>query len=71
MGVNVEGPVGVTLTDALKRCCTRCNGSKFYIAAAVDTPGVGEAFNIMCAQCGLEAALDLEDDMGAAENYSD
>ncbi len=67
---NVEGPVGATLTDALKRVCSSCNGSKFYIANEVDTPGVGELFNILCAQCGHEEALDLKTDMASAENNS-
>ena len=71
MALTAEGPEGATLTDALKRQCSYCGGSKFYIADEVDTPGVGEAFNIMCVQCGYEEALDLETDMAAAENYSD
>lgn len=71
MAINSEGPQGATLTDTLKRVCTYCGGSKFYMADQVDTPGVGEELDIMCVQCGYEEGLDLEVDCGAAENYSD
>ena len=69
-GANVEGPVGVTLTDALKRVCATCNTTQFQIADQVTSPGAGETFLILCRN-GHETVLDLEDDMGALENYSD
>jgi hypothetical protein len=70
MGANVEGPVGTNLTDVLKRVCATCNTTQWQIADQVANPGAGEIFYIMCRN-GHEFSLDLENDMGALENYSD
>ena len=68
--VNVEGPVGAHLTDAKKRVCTNCNGSKFYVEATSGNPGAGEGLYFLCAQCGYEE-LETLADLGATLNYSE
>jgi hypothetical protein len=38
MGVNVEGPVSVLVTDSVKYMCQNCNGVKFSISTTIDDP---------------------------------
>jgi len=65
---NVGGPASATLTDALKRVCSRCNGTFFQVSDQVDTPGAGEALIFQC-HCGYVESVALSD-MGAADDYS-
>lgn len=67
---NVEGPVGANLTDALKRVCSNCNGSKFYVENTTGNAGAGEGLYFLCGQCGFEELITLAD-LGATLNYSE
>ncbi len=70
MGVNVEGAVGANLTDALKRCCSNCNGTTFQIESTTGNAGAKgtEGLYLLC-QCGYEELIDFEA-MGATADYS-
>lgn len=70
MGVNVEGSVGVNLTDAKKRCCSNCNGTFFQVESTTGNAGAGEGLYYLCRTCGYEELITLAD-MGATLNYSE
>jgi RNase P subunit RPR2 len=71
MGVNIEGISGVNLTNDLKRCCSNCNSSRFYVEATTSNAGAKgtEGLWFLCSNCGFEELIDFEA-MGATADYS-
>ena len=63
-----EGPQGANLTDALKKTCTECGSTAFYVEATTSNAGAGEGLYFLCRNCGLEE-LETFADLGATQNY--